>query len=119
LNKPLSKAAQVRQAERILTALLRTPKTRDGLVAAVKTKTITRNYVYGFLAEGRRKGSLTTLKSGHSVMFQITSSVVEERAVASVYPSWLDPRALPASTTRLVVVDGEIVKQREKEEDQK
>ena len=117
MSKPLSKAAQARQAEKVLTALLRTPKTRDGLVAAVKTKTISRNYVYGFLAEGRRRGALTTLKSGRSVMFQITQSVVEEKPVASMYPSWLDPRALPTSTSRLVVVDGGIVKRREKEEE--
>lgn len=116
MSKPLSKAAQVRQAEKVLTALLRTPKTRDGLVAAVKTKTISRNYVYGFLAEGRRKGALTTLQSGRQVMYQVATAIVQEKSVASVYPSWLDPRALPMSTSRVVAVDGRIIKKQLKEQ---
>lgn len=110
MTKPPSKASQIRQAEKVLLSLLRTPKTRSGLVAAVKTKTISRNYVFGFLSEGRRNGTLTTHKSGPTVMYQVATEIVEEKPVASEFPSWLDPRALPASTGRMVVVDGVVIK---------
>lgn len=115
MSKPLSKAAQIRHAEKVLMSLLRTPKTRDGLVAAVKSKTISKHYVFGFLARGRSTGSLTTLKSGTRVMYQQVTAIVEEKSEASVYPAWMDPRSLPMSTSRVVVVDGAIVKVTEKE----
>jgi hypothetical protein len=110
MKKPPSKAAQTRQAERTLLGLLRTPKTRNGLIAAVKSQTITRNYVFGFLSEGRRNGTLTTHKSGALVMYQVATAVTDEKPVESPFPSWLDPRSLPVSTSRVVVVDGVIVK---------
>lgn len=114
MTKPLSKAAQIRQAERVLLSLLRTPKTREGLVAAVRSQTISRNYVFGFLSEGRNNGTLVTHKSGQYVMYQVAVAIVEERPVASDYPSWLDPRSLPTSSARLVVVDGVVVKVKQK-----
>lgn len=109
MSKPPSKAEQIRQAEKVLLSLLRTPKTRAGLVAAVKSKTISRNYVFGFLSEGRRNGTLITHKSGAAVMFQVAPAVVEEKPVASEFPSWLDPRTLPVATGRIVVVDGVVI----------
>lgn len=115
MSKPLSKAAQIRQAERVLLTLLRTPKSRTGLVAAVKSKTISRNYVFGFLSEGRRNGTLTTHKSGATVMYQVATAIVEEKPVASEFPAWLDPRSLPTSTARMVVVDGVVVMRNKKE----
>lgn len=107
--KPDSKAGQLRSAERTLRALLRTPKTRNGLVAAVTKGHISRNFVFGWLAERRRDGTVTTLKSGTKVMFQITSSIVIETPVQSEYPSWLDPRSVPAAGSRTLYVDGKIV----------
>lgn len=115
MNKPMSKAAQYRHAEKVLLTLLRTPKSRTGLVAAVKSQVISRNYVFGFLSEGRRTGLLTTHKSGATVMYSVAQAIVEEKPVVSEYPSWLDPRSLPASTGRKVVVDGRVVKVNSKE----
>lgn len=109
MTAPTSKAAQIRQAERILRSLLRTPKSRAGLVAAVVKSHISRNYVFGWLAERRRDGTLTVHKSGPTVMFQITKSVVCESASESIYPAWLDPRSLPMATGRVVVVNGFVV----------
>lgn len=116
MSKPPSKAAQVRQAERTLLGLLRTPKTRTGLIAAVKSKVISEHFVYGFLAEGRNSGELVTFKSGRQLMYQVAAPTVAEVPEASVYPSWLDPRALPIATSRLVVIDGEVIKTDGKEE---
>jgi hypothetical protein len=109
MTKPISKAAQLRQARRILLTLLRTPKSRTGLQAAVKSQLISRNYVFGFLSEGRRDGTLVTFKSGPTVMYQIATTIVEEVPAEGIYPSWLDPRTLPTATSRLVVIDGDAV----------
>lgn len=112
--KPHSKAGQLRAADKMLRALLRTPKTRGGLVAAVKSAQISRNYVFGWLSERRRDGSVTKLRSSTTVMYQIASHVVCEVPAESVYPSWLDPRALPVSTNRTAYIDGAAVKGIEK-----
>lgn len=116
MTKPPSKAAQLRQAEKVLLSLLRTPKTRQGLVAAVKTKTISRHYVFGFLAEGRRTGEIVALQSGRQTTYQVSKPCVEEKPVASEYPSWLDPRSLPTSAARAVFVAGVVIKISGKEE---
>ena len=110
MPKPASKASELRRAHKTLMTLLKTPKTRLGLVAAVKSERINRNYVFGFLSEGRRNGTLTTHRSGQFVMWQVAAAIVDEKPVASEYPSWLDPRSLPTSTGRSVVIDGEIIK---------
>lgn len=110
---PTSKAGQLRAAEKTLRGLLRTPKTRNGLVAAVCKGHISRNFVYGWLAERRRDGTVTTLKSGVTVAYQITAHVVIEVPKESVYPTWLDPRALPMAASRAIHIDGKIVEQKE------
>lgn len=108
---PQSKASQARKADRILRALLKTPKTREGLIAAVSVRgVITGNYVYGWLAKSRLDGSVTELKSRGTRMYQVTPAAISEVPVASVFPAWLDPRALPHSRGRTVVVDGGVVR---------
>lgn len=104
-----SKAGQLRQAEKTLRGLLRTPKTRVGLIAAVAKGSISRNYVYGWLSERRRDGTITVLKSGATLMFQVAPATVSEAPEPSLYPLWLDPRALPLSTGRTVVVNGVVI----------
>lgn len=108
---PVSKASQFRQAERILRALLKTPKTRAGLIAAVSVKgVITKHFVFGWLAERRRDGTLVVLKSMGENWYQVAPDSVQEIPSLSVYPSWLDPRALPISSGRVVAVDGVVLK---------
>lgn len=110
---PTSKAGQLRAAEKTLRGLLRTPKTRNGLVAAVCNGIVGRNFVYGWLAERRRDGTVTTLKSGKNVAFQIAKHVVIEVPAESVYPAWLDPRIVPMAASRAIHIDGKIVEQKE------
>lgn len=106
-----SKASQLRKAEKTLRALLKTPKTREGLIAAVSIGgVVTRNYVYGWLTQGRLDGSITELKSRGQKMYQATPESVTETPAESAYPAWLDPRALPHSRGRTVVIDGDVVK---------
>lgn len=110
MTKPKAEVERMQKVEKVLLGLLRTPKTREGLVAAVSVKgSVSKHHVYGWLAQRKLDGTVTVLKSGHSVMYQAVQVVVNEKASASAYPSWLEPRALPFATGRIVVVDGEVV----------
>jgi hypothetical protein len=106
---PNSRAAQVRRAEIVLTRLLKTPKTRNGLVAAVTSKKISRNFVFGWLANQVVSGGVIKLKSGMLITYQIKGEVILENPALSEFPSWLDPRSLPAVSERKVFVDGLLV----------
>lgn len=109
MTKPLPKAEQLRRANKMLSALLRTPKTRAGLIAAVTTGAISRNYIYGWLSEGKRNGTLTVLKTRNSLTYCVAAKVVQEVAQESVFPTWLDPRVLPALCGRRAYLDGKRV----------
>lgn len=112
---------EVAQARKTLAQLLRTPKSRAGLIAAVTNKVISRNYVYGWLTEQCRTGKVTTLKSGRSLMYQLTCRIPTETPEVSHYPCWLDPRGIPQSASRRVFLDGREVNpddpQREEQEE--
>lgn len=110
MTKPLSKAEQLRRANKMLLALLKTPKTRAGLMAAVTTGTITKNFIYGWLSEGKRNGTLTVLKTRNSLTYCVATQVVHEVAEESVFPQWLDPRVLPRPCGRRAYLDGKFVK---------
>lgn len=109
--KPDSRAAQARAAERTLLALLRTPKTRPGLIAAVAAKNITRRFVFGWLSEQVRGGRLLVLKSSRQVMYQLGTGSVDETPHEGNYPAWLEPRALPTANSRRTYLDGQRVEE--------
>jgi hypothetical protein len=90
----------------MLMALLRTPKTRAGLIAAVEADGITKNFVYGFLSQSQREGTVTQLKSMNPVQYQATEFIVVERPAERVFPTWLEPRSLPTSIGRRTYIDG-------------
>ncbi len=104
--RPNSKAGRKRSAENLLRTLLRTPKTRSGLIAAVVGKDITSNFVYGWLSERTRDGTVTVFKGAGVMAYQITEHLVEEAAKPGQYPSWLDPRTLPRAVGRQLHIDG-------------
>lgn len=106
---PNSRASQVKLAETILTRLLRTPKTRNGLVAAVTSKMISRRFVFGWLANQVVSGGVVKLKSGSHVTFQIKGQAIAETPDYRGFPSWLDPRTVPVATVRKVFIDGKPV----------
>ena len=101
-----SRRAQVRQAEKVLCALLRTPKTRSGLIAAVTGKKISRNFVFGWLSQQLSTGVVLMHKSAIPITYQLASSVLEEKASPSEYPTWLEPRVLPVARARHVFSAG-------------
>lgn len=104
-----SRAAAVRKAERVLMLLLRTPKTRDGLVAAVTSKRVSRRFVFGWLTEQVRTGNVSTLKSGDGVAYQIRGTFITEPTRSGDFPSWLEPRVLPTVLSGSVFIDGRLV----------
>lgn len=109
-SKPESKAARLRKADQLLRLLLRTPKTRSGLIAAVTASSkgaVTRNFVYGWLSEQTRTGTVTTFKGGGPVTYQITEAIVVEVIPPSHFPSWVDPRQVPAARSRQVFISGQ------------
>lgn len=112
----------IEQAKLVLSRLLRNPKSRTGLIAAVRSEYVSRNFVYGWLTEECRAGRVTVLKAGHQLMYQLTSCIPREAPAESTYPQWLDPRALPLSDVRRVFLDGREVNpddpQREEQEEE-
>jgi hypothetical protein len=106
-RKPDSRTVRAREADKLLRRLLRTPKTRAGLIAAVASHKVSGNFVYGWLSENQRNGTVTVLKSsGRLFQYQISEHVVIETAAPGTYPSWLEPRALPVAAARRVFIDG-------------
>lgn len=107
-QRPDSKAGRLRAADKLLRRLLRTPKTRAGLIAAVTVASkVSRNFVYGWLSENTRNGTVTVLKgTGRQPAFQISEHVVVEVAAEGAFPSWLEPRALPVALGREVFISG-------------
>lgn len=106
----LAQTEHQRKAEKILRTLLKTPKTREGMISAVLEKGhISKHYVFGWLSARRRDGTVMVLKSMGERWYQLAPTTLVEVPKESVYPSWLDPRALPDAQGRLLVVDGTVV----------
>lgn len=102
----LSLREQKAKAEATLRALLRKPKSRSGLVAAVVGGAVTKNFVYGFLSVGITSGEIVVLKStsASDPLYQLSGRFHVEVPAGSGYPLWLDPRALPAVSGRRVYI---------------
>jgi len=116
---PDSRAGQVRKAEATLKRLLKTPKTRNGLVAAVANTAISIRFVYGWLANQVLSGEVVRLKSAGTFTFQLKGTVIVETPCFKGFPTWLDPRTIPVVRDRKVFIDGALVKSSVKQEEQK
>lgn len=107
MAQALSIREQKLRAEATLRALLRNPKSRSGLVAAVVGGAISRNFVYGFISVGVTNGELVVLKSStgsSEPLYQLSGRFHVEVPAESAYPGWLDPRVLPSVRARHVYV---------------
>lgn len=105
-----SRREKVEAAYRVLDSLLRSPKTRAGLIAAVAPE-MTKNFVFGYLAERMRIGKVTPLKTCDPLQYVMTEFIVIEKPTPSDFPAWLEPRVIPAGTQRQVFIDGKLVQQ--------
>lgn len=106
------------KAEATLRSLLRTPKTRAGLEAAVVAVGVSRRFVFGWLSEATRTGLVATIKTCDPWMYQLSSWLAKETAKASLYPSWLDPRILPDVASRAVYLDGRPIESQEQDQEE-
>lgn len=109
MSRQDSKAAAIRKAEHTLSILLRTPKTREGLIAAVTSEKVSRRFVFGWLTEQVRTGNVSRLKSGDGVAYQIRGTFITEPTLKGDYPTWLEPRVLPTVKSGSVFIDGFLV----------
>lgn len=107
--KPPSRRSASRKADSLLSGLLRTPKTRPGLVAAVINTGVGKHFVYGWLADQLRTGKVAALKSSRPVSYQMAALALQEKPTEGKYPTWLEPRFLPVSSTRKTYLDGKAV----------
>ena len=113
-----SKIAKDQKVHQLLRALLRTPKTRKGLVAAARSRGVTPHFVYGFIADAVRTGVLTVHKSGDEVLYQTTSFAGAEQPREGHYPAWLEPRMLPAFTSAEAFIDARRLTDEPQEEEE-
>ena len=101
--------AAVRKASRTMSILLKTPKTREGLVAAVASEMVSKRFIFGWLTEQVRTGNVSQFKSARTVLYQIRGTFIKEPVSRSDYPNWLEPRTLPTVRSGTVFVDGVLV----------
>jgi hypothetical protein len=85
------------QGIKTLTALLRSPKTKAGLVAAVSTLDLPEAFVQGWLAAeiASKKVIKVRLLQAQQEMFALSSVVADINPQPSEFPSWLEPRHVP------------------------
>lgn len=116
--KPLSKPirnpsdAEKQEAKQILLALMRTPKTRPGLVAAVANK-VGRRHVYGWLGDWLRTDVIVQQKGSNCLYYMLPSAVPQIFVKPSIYPTWLDPRFLYQAVERRVYIAGRLLGEKE------
>lgn len=104
-----TKRSESRKTEKMLVALLATPKTRAGLIAAVSGSGLSKHFIYGWIGEQLRAGDLTELKASRPSTFQMANKVIVELPPPGFYPAWLEPRRLPATLSRRAYFDGRSV----------
>lgn len=104
-----TKRSEARKTEKMLVALLATPKTRAGLIAAVSGSGLSRHFIYGWIGEQLRSGALAELKASRPSTFQMADKVIVELPPPGFYPSWLEPRHLPTALSRQAYFDGRSV----------
>ena len=94
------------QIEEVMLGFLRKPRSRAALEALASDRKFVKKYVIAWLNKEIRTGRVVKHKSGNAVLYSLDLGYVHEEATPSEYPSWLDPRTLPVSRNRTLIVDG-------------
>ena len=90
-------------------ALLSMPRRIHVLEAYSKSCGQSEHTVRGWLARKIEAGEVRKIEIDSFTCYVAASSTVHEVPEPSIYPSWLDPRTLPISRSRVIVSGGEIV----------
>ena len=101
----LTKQANIKKTDKMLVALLATPKTRAGLIAAVSGGGLSKHYIFGWLGDQIRAALVVELKASKPATYQMANKVIVERPPAGFYPTWLEPRILPPTFSRRAYID--------------
>lgn len=92
------------KVDRLLRGLLRSPKAKPGLIAAVASHGVTEKFVNGWLIASLQSGQVVKHGGGRYVTYQMTADVLVAPDLYSEFPEWLCPRTLPITTKRLVIL---------------
>lgn len=94
---------------RLLKGLLKSPKTRAGLIAAAKTLGVSANAVYGWLAARGREGVVFKYISGKTTLFTVYRTLAQEHDSRrldtehlTVFPEWMQPKFIPPTSTHRI-----------------
>ncbi len=98
MSRPPKKA--LTHADSLLTGLLGSPKSRKGLIAAVHTLGLSKDFVCGWLSTKVNHGLVSRTYVNGVVCYQIAD--LNPVIPVSQYPSWLEPRNLPPSSGRRI-----------------
>ena len=100
---------RAQSVDRLLRALLRSPKTRQGLVAALSDRGLSESVVDGWLAQSLAAGLVAKARCGETDTFLYVLSGREARLPGkdTCLPVWLDPPiTLPEYSQRRVYRGG-------------
>lgn len=87
-------------ADTLLTGLLGSPKSRKGLIAAVHSLGLSKDFVCGWLSTKVNQGVISRTHVEGKVCYQVAD--LNPVLPDSLYPAWLDPRNLPPTTGRRI-----------------
>ena len=100
---------RAQSVDRLLRALLRSPKTRQGLAAALADRGLSESVVDGWLAQSMAAGVVAKARHGETDTYLYVLSGCEARLPrqGSALPAWLDPSiTLPEYSQRRVYRGG-------------
>ena len=100
---------RAQSVDRLLRALLRSPKTRQGLAAALADRGLSESVVDGWLAQSLAAGVVAKARHGETDTYLYVLSGREARLPrqGSTLPAWLDPPiTLPEYSQRRVYRGG-------------
>jgi hypothetical protein len=95
------KGTLVRAARR-LSALLKTPKTKRGMAAAVSDLALSQWFVSGWLSREMKAGRVIEVhqRVRGQKLYVLATTQVEPPKVDTIYPAWLCPQEVPQYASR-------------------
>jgi hypothetical protein len=105
MSKKPATTKQMEQARGRMLALLRSPKTKAGLVLAVHDLAVSPQFVQGWLVQQVNTGLVLRVQvpTGAPQTYVLSKAPLKPEELPSNYPTWLEPRAVPDFSVRRYV----------------
>lgn len=105
MKKRATSKKDLEQANSTLFALLRSPKSKAGLRAAVAGQGLSIHFITGWLSQQMKEGTVIPVQQvqGADLMYVLGGAPALPEATPTKYPAWLEPRALPQFKERRLV----------------